>query len=195
MTLLQFLKLVEPELSEVLATASIYVSIVLALLPCFFGFRLRRLWYALLGFAVGALLGYAVSRLFVPEKLWLCLLIGLGVGLLAAGFTFRIYKAVVFVLAFCCVFALVGEVLGDVQPVIAVICAVVLGILAGILAARFQYYVIVIVTAVTGGWRAASGLRRVISSMTPEFMLILAGVLIAAGMIFQFVTTKKLAKK
>ena len=195
MTLLQFLKLVEPELSEVLATASIYVSIVLALLTCFFGFRLRRLWYALLVFAVGALLGYAVSRLFVPEKLWLCLLIGLGVGLLAAGFTFRIYKAVVFVLAFCCVFALVGEVLGDVQPVIAVICAVVLGILAGILAARFQYYVIVIVTAVTGGWRAASGLRRVISSMTPEFMLILAGVLIAAGMIFQFVTTKKLAKK
>ena len=195
MTLLQFLKLLEPDLSQILATATIYVSVALALLTCFFGFRLRRLWYALLVFAVGTLLGYAVSRVFLPEKLWLCLLIGLGVGLLAAGFTFRIYKAVVFVLAFCCVFALVGEVLGDLHPVISVICAAVLGVLAGILAARFQYYVIVILTAVTGGWQAASGLRRVIPSITPEFMLILAGVLIAAGMIFQFITTKKLAKK
>ena len=195
MTLLQFLKLTVPDLSEVLASASIYLSIALALLTCFFGFRLRRLWYSLLVFALGALLGFAVSRLFLPEKLWLCLLIGLGVGLVAAGFTFRIYKAVVFVLAFCCVFVMVGEVLGDTQPVISVIVAVVLGVLAGILAARFQYYVIVVITAVSGGWRAASGLHREITAMTPQVMLIIAGVLIAAGMIFQFVTTKRLAKK
>ena len=195
MTLLQFLKLIVPDLSQFQAAASIYVSIAGALLTCFFGFRLRRLWYSLLVFALGALLGFAVSRLFLPEKLWICLLIGLTVGLLAAGFTFRIYKAVVFVLAFCCVFAMVGEVLGDVQPVIAAIAAVVLGVLAGILAARFQYPIIVILTAVTGGWRAASGLRRVIPAMTPQLMLILAGVLIAAGMIVQFVTTKNLAKK
>ena len=195
MTLLQMLKLLVPDLNEVLAAASVYLSIALALLTCFFGFRLRRLWYSLLVFALGALLGFAVSKLFVPEKLWLCLLIGVGVGLLAAGFTFRIYKAVVFVLAFCCVFALVGEVLGDISPVLSVIVAVVLGVLAGLLAARFQYQVIVIITAVTGGWQAASGLRRVISSMTPQVMLIIAGVLIAAGMLFQFLTTKQLAKK
>ena len=195
MTLLQFLKLSVPDLNEILAAASIYVSIALALLTCFFGFRLRRLWYSLLVFALGALLGFAVSKLFLPEKLWLCLLIGLAVGLIAAGFTFRIYKAVVFVLAFCCVFVLAGEVLGDVRPVLSVIAGAVLGVLAGLLAAKFQYPIIVIVTAVTGGWRAASGLRRVIPAMTPQFMLILAGVLIAAGMILQFVTTKNLAKK
>ena len=108
MTLLQFLKLIVPDLTQIQAAASIYVSIAGALLTCFFGFRLRRLWYSLLVFALGALLGFAVSRLFLPEKLWICLLIGLAVGLLAAGFTFRIYKAVVFVLAFCCVFAMVG---------------------------------------------------------------------------------------
>lgn len=197
MTLLQFLRLSVPDLNEILASASVYLSIVLALLTCFFGFRLRRLWYSLLVFALGALLGFAVSRLFLPEKLWLCLLIGLGVGLLAAGFTFRIYKAVVFVLAFSCVFAMVGEVLGEVQPVLSVIVAVLLGVLAGILAARFQYHVIVILTAVTGGWRAAFGLRHVIPTMRqrPELLLIIAGVLIAAGIIFQFVTTKNLAKK
>ena len=44
MTLLQFLKLLVPDLSQVMTAASIYLSIALALLTCFFGFRLRRLW-------------------------------------------------------------------------------------------------------------------------------------------------------
>ena len=109
MTLLQLLQRIAPELSEPLTMASLYGSIALALLTCFFGFRLRQIWYALLVFAAGALLGYTAARLFVPEKLWLCMLIGLGAGLVAAAFTFRIYQAVVFALAFACVFAMVGS--------------------------------------------------------------------------------------
>ena len=108
MTVLQLLKLIAPEISEPLTMASLYGSIALALLTCFFGFRLRQVWYALLIFAAGALLGYTVARLFMPEKVWLCVLVGLGAGLLAAAFTFRIYQAVVFALAFGCVFIMVS---------------------------------------------------------------------------------------
>ena len=194
MTVLQFLKLIAPDLSEPMAMASLYGSIALALLTCFFGFRLRQLWYALLVFAIGALLGYGAARLFVPDKVWLCVLIGLGVGLLAAAFTFRIYQVVVFLLAFGCVFAMVGEVLGDLYPVVSVIAAVVLGVIAGLLAARFQHKVVILLTAVTGGWRAASLLRRCVPSMTAETMLIVAGALMVAGAVFQFVNTRKLTK-
>ena len=194
MTVLQLLKLIAPELSEPMAMASLYGSIALALLTCFFGFRLRQLWYALLVFAAGALLGYTVARLFLPEKVWLCMLIGLGAGLLAAAFTFRIYQAVVFALAFACVFAMVGEVLGDQYPVASVIAAVVLGVIAGLLAARFQYKAVILLTAVTGGWRAASLLRRCVPSMSAETMLIVAGALMVAGAVFQFVNTRKLTK-
>ncbi len=195
MTLLQFLKLIIPELSESMAMLSIYGSIALALLTCFFGFRLRQLWYSLLVFAVGALLGYGVSRLFVPDRLWLCVLIGLGAGLLAAAFTFRIYQVVVFALAFGCVFVMVGEVLGDQYPVVSVIAAVALGVIAGLVAARFQYKAVILLTAASGGWRAASLLRRCVPAMTPETMLILAAALIVAGAVFQFVNTRKLTKK
>ena len=194
MTALQLLKMILPELTGPLAMASLYGTIALALLTCFFGFRLRQLWYALLIFGVGALLGYAVSRLFVPDRVWLCVLIGLGVGAVAAAFTFRITQAVVFVLAFGCVFSLVGEVLGDLYPVAAVIAAVVLGVIAGVLAARFHRWVIILVTGVSGGWRAASLLGRAVPSMTAQTVLIVAGALAAAGIIFQFVTTRKLAK-
>lgn len=194
MTVMQLLKLIAPDISEPLAMASLYGSIALALLTCFFGFRLRQIWYALLVFAAGALLGYTVARLFVPEKIWLCILIGLGAGLLAAAFTFRIYQAVVFALAFGCMFAMVGEVLGDLYPIASVIAAVVLGIIAGLLAARFHYRAVILITAVSGGWRAASLLRRCVPSITGETMLIVAGALIVAGTVFQFVNTRKLAK-
>ncbi len=195
MTISQLLKLIAPELSEPMAMLPIYGSIALALLTCFFGFRLRQLWYSLLVFGAGALLGYAVSRLFVPDRVWLCVLIGLGAGAVAAAFTFRIYQAVVFALAFGCVFAMVGEVLGDMYPVASVIVAVVLGVMAGLLAARFQYRAVILLTSVTGGWRAASLLRRCVPSVTAETVVILAGALALAGAIFQFVTTRKLAKK
>ena len=194
MTLLQLLQRIAPELSEPLTMASLYGSIALALLTCFFGFRLRQIWYALLVFAAGALLGYTAARLFVPEKLWLCMLIGLGAGLVAAAFTFRIYQAVVFALAFACVFAMVGEVLGDLYPTVSIIAAVVLGVIAGLLAARFHYRAVILITSVTGGWRAASLLRRCVPAITGDTMLLVAGALIVAGAVFQFVNTRKLAK-
>ena len=176
------------------ASASLYGSVALALLTCFFGFRLRYVWYSLLVFAAGALLGLGVSRLFLPDRLWLCVLIGLGAGLLAAAFTFRIYQAVIFLLAFGCVFFMVGGVL-SMYPVAAVIAAVVLGVIAGILAARFQYKAVILVTAASGGWQAATLLRQCVPSMTPETVLILAAAFIVAGAVFQFMTTRKLAKK
>ena len=43
MTLLQLLQRIAPELSEPLTMASLYGSIALALLTCFFGFRLRQI--------------------------------------------------------------------------------------------------------------------------------------------------------
>ena len=194
MTIQQLLNLLVPELPALAARASLYGSVALALLTCFSGFRLRYVWYSLLVFAAGALLGLCVSRLFLPDRLWLCVLIGLGAGLLAAAFTFRIYQAVIFLLAFGCVFFMVGEVL-SMYPVAAVIAAAVLGVIAGILAARFQYRAVILVTAASGGWQAATLLRQCVPSMTPETVLILAAAFIVAGAVFQFMTTRKLAKK
>lgn len=194
MTLLQLLKLLIPELSETLAKASLYGTVALALVTCFFGYRLRQVWYSILVFAVGAFLGYTVAHLFLPERTGLCVLIGLGVGLLLSLFTFRLYQAVAFVLAFFSVFGLVGETLGDLYPVLSLICALVLGVLAGIVAARYQFAVVIAVTSVSGGWRAASLLRRCIPNMGAQTMLIIAACLIGAGLLFQFLTAKKANK-
>lgn len=191
MTILQLLKLLIPELSDTMATVSLYAAIVMALVTCFFGYRLRKVWYTLLVFGVGALLGFWACRLFMPDRLWLCVGIGLGVGLIVSLFTYRLYQAVAFVIAFFAVFGAVGEALGDIRPILSLIAALVLGVLAGILAARFKYAVVIILTSVSGGWRAASLLRRCIPALKTEPMLIIAGVIIIAGLLFQFIGAKK----
>lgn len=194
MTVLQLLKLLIPELSDFLANASLYASVALALVTCFFGYRLRQLWYTLLVFGVGALLGFWVCKLFLPDRLWLCVGVGVGVGLLVSLFTFRLYQAVSFVLAFFSVFGAVGEALGDTQPIVALVAALVLGVMAGILAARFQFAVVIILTSVSGGWRAASMLRRCVPSLQTRPMLVIAAVIISAGLLFQFLTAGRVNK-
>lgn len=191
MTILQLLKLLVPELSQTLALLSLYGSIALALITCFFGYRLRQLLYGLFVFGIGALLGFLAGKLFLPEQPWLCVLIGLGCGLILSLFTFRIYQAVAFAVAFFSVFSAIGEVLGDLHPTLALIVALVLAILAGILAARFQFWTIILLTSVSGGWRAASALRRCLPAMSFQTMLLVALCVIVAGVLFQALTAKK----
>lgn len=195
MTILQLLNLLVPELSEPLAMLSLYGAIAMALVQCFFGYRLQQLWFSLLVFGISALLGFGVSGQFLPDRLWLCLLIGLGCGVLMSLFAYRLYQAAAFAVAFFCVFSAVGSVFGELNPTVSLIAALVLGLMAGILAAKFQYKAVIIVTSVSSGWKAANLLRQCIPAMEPAATLILAAALIAAGMIFQFATSGRKGRK
>lgn len=191
MTILQLLNFLVPELSETLALLTLYGAVALALVQCFFGYRLQQLWFTVLVFAISALLAYSVSIRLMPDRMWLCLLIALGCGLIVSLFTWRLVQAAAFGVAFLSVFGAVGTVLGDLSPVLSVIAALILGIMAGILAAKFRRTAVILITAAGSGWKAAGLLRQCIPDMAATTMLILAAVLIAAGVIFQFATTKK----
>jgi len=195
MTILQLLKLLVPEFSQTMAMLSLYGAVALALVQCFFGYRLQQAWFSLLVFAASALLAYAVSIRFLPDQVWLCLLIGLGAGLLVSLFTYRLVQAAAFAVAFSSVFSAVGSVLGNVNPTVSLILALILGVMAGILAAKFQYKAVIILTSVSSGWKAAMLLRQCVPALEPSVSLILAAVLIGAGMIFQFATAGKKRRK
>ena len=81
MTILQLLNFLVPELSETLALLTLYGTVALALVQCFFGYRLQQLWFTVLVFAISALLAYSISIRFLPDRVWLCLLIALGSGI------------------------------------------------------------------------------------------------------------------
>lgn len=191
MTILQLLNFLVPELSETLAMLTLYGAVALALVQCFFGYRLQQLWFTVLVFAISALLAYSVSIRLLPDRIWLCLLIALGCGLIVSLFTWRLVQAAAFGVAFLSVFGAVGAVLGELNPTVSLIAALLLGLMAGILAAKFRRTAVILITAAGSGWKAANLLRQCIPDMAATTTLILAAVLIAAGVIFQFATTKK----
>lgn len=195
MTTLQILQLFVPELSQTLSLISLYASIAMALVLCFFGYRLQRAWFTALVFGISALLGFVISAQFLSDRLWLCLLIGLGCGVLISLFAYRLYQAAAFVVAFSSVFSAVGAVLVGANPTVSLIVAIVLGLMAGILAAKFQYKAVIIVTSVFNGWKAAMLLRQCIPTMDAMLALTLAAVLMSAGMIFQFAASGKKGRK
>lgn len=191
MTILQLLNFLVPELSETLALLTLYGSVALALVQCFFGYRLQQLWFTALVFGIAALLAYSISIRLLPDRIWLCLLIALGCGLVVSLFTWRLVQAAAFGVAFLSVFGAVGAMLGELHPTLSLIAALVLGVMAGILAAKFRRTAVILITAAGSGWKAANLLRQCIPDMAAATTLILAAVLIAAGVIFQFATTSK----
>jgi len=142
-------------------------------------------------FGVSALLAYSVSIRLLPDRMWLCLLIALGCGLVISLFTHRLVQAAAFSAAFVSVFGAVGTVLGEVNPTVSFIAALILGLMAGVLAAKFRRTAVILITAAGSGWKAANLLRQCIPDMAATTTLILAAVLIFAGMIFQFSSTGK----
>ena len=62
----------------------------LALLNCFLGYRLKKLWISMIGFLLGIAIGAGITALFSENKT-VILAAGLVVGILVALLSFRLY--------------------------------------------------------------------------------------------------------
>lgn len=181
-------------LSQLLHDLSLYAAIALGGLTCFFGYRLRTFWYGLVVFGLGGLLGFWVGQLFFPERLTLCLLIGLGCGLVFTLFTYRFYQMVTFCVAFTAVFLLGCDLLSGLRFWLSAGISIGAGIFAGIICAKFQYLAIIAVTSFSGGWQIASNLAACIPELSKKAQLLIGLIFIAAGFLFQYLRAPKQAK-
>ena len=183
-----------PGLAEPIHFLSIYAAIALGALTCFFGYRLRTFWYGLVVFCIGGLAGYLISRGFLPEKSTLCLLIGLGCGLLFSLFTYRFYQLVTFFVVFVAVFTLGCDLLSSLNFWVCVGISGAAGIFAGVLGAKLRFVAVIAVTSISGGWQMASNLVACIPELSMKIQLLLALLFIAAGFLFQYFRAPKQAK-
>lgn len=161
---------------------------VFALLNCFLGYRLVKLWSALCGFAVGWVAAFAAAMHFLGNA-GVCAAIGIAAGLLLGGIAFFLYKAGVFAL---CVFLVFFLCLGLI-PIqwLAVAAGLVLGIAVGALAMRFMREVLIFTTGVSGGMNAAGALLPVFGLENAAVSLVAGLVLAVLGIVVQWKTTGK----
>lgn len=168
------------------------VSLIIALLGCFFGYKLSKLFMSLTGLLVGAVAGGMIGASFLDGSgsvIAVCALVGAVVLSILA---YRIYQAGIFLLCFGLAFMAAASVLpftGDIQFFL----SVVVGFIVGSLALRFIRSVIIITSAVVCGSSAAGCLTVLGQYMNMDLLssypLLLTVCIIALGALVQFLTT------
>lgn len=123
------------------------------LLDCFFGYKIFKVTIAILGAAIGALLGHLVAQaanLGSGAELG-----GMFVGaLLGAGLAFLLYIAAVFLAGFGFGATLGLLLLAHFSHGVALVSSILLGLIGGYAAVKLQKVLIVLATALLGSFRA-----------------------------------------
>ncbi len=166
---------------------------VLAALNCFLGFKLQKLWIVLYGAMLGATLGAAI----LPEETakWIMICVALVIGVLFGALAFKLYKLGVFLFCLALASLLVCRFVPLTGWALAGVCLVA-GILLGLLAIRFTRDVLIISTAIQGGFVLADSFCNytgVLNWDYGEILLLIVGVVLTfAGVAVQYKTTKPL---
>lgn len=168
------------------------VSLIIALLGCFFGYKLSKLFMSLTGLLVGAVVGGFIGTNFLDGSggmVAVCALVG---AILLAILAYRIYQAGIFLLCFGLAFMAAASILpftGDIQFFL----SVVVGFIVGSLALKFIRPVIIITSAVVCGSSAAGLLITLCDLMNigsfSSYPLLLTVGIVALGILVQFLTT------
>ena len=176
------------------------IALILALIGCFFGYKLSKVFMSITGFILGVFIGQLVaSELLHVEGFAsvLCIILG---GAIVAALALWIYRIGIFILCFAFAFSAAGALFsfeGDIQFFINIIA----GLIVGVLAVKYMRPVIILTSAIVCGSSAAGLLPGVaeymgittLSSMNSSATLTLA--LCVLGIAVQFLTTKNPAGK
>ncbi len=175
------------------------VSLILALLQCYFGFRFIKFWITAAGVLLGAAIGLAVVYQFFPDREWYTYLIIAGAAILFGFLSYKLYVIGVFlfcgIIAAAAVYALLSEFQIE-QTILLVSCGLAF-LVAGALGVRFQKPLIIVITAVSGAMTAT----RILSEIIPLFQenqgyrYILLGAFAVTGILMQFLMNKEGKRK
>ena len=197
----QLISLIDENALEKIHMILLLVSLVLALMQCYFGYRFLRFWIGVLGFLIGSALGFSVSLRFFEIRTWYPWAIGLAGGILLALLSYKLYLIGVFIFSGCIAAAAVYAVLelpavsewlaglhGELlhKIIVAVLCAAAL-VLFGTLSVRFSKPIIIVVTSLSGALLASRTLLELMPSLAEKdsTQFLIAAALGVTGVLLQ----------
>ncbi len=179
------------ELSELLSVyleeyqqSLLFVLLAIALLNCFFGYHLRKLWGILAGMMLGALISAAVCITMEKTGMLLYIVMILGsfiLGLLAL----LLYRVGLF---FICVWTIpfLLNRLFTARTMEVLILWIALGIAVGIMTILWERQIISVITSLGGGFTASMTLLRLSENSSVAMLLMIGSALSIAGLFIQF---------
>ncbi len=171
-------------ISKVLTIAVVPI-LALAIINCFFGYRIFRIVVTIsgtmIGGAIGALVGLKLnSTTWLLAAILICALVG--------GFAaYKLYMAGAFVMGF-----FTGMLVGAVAMVVLqkdsiLIAAVLAGLVLGLLAVDLYKYVLVALTSINGGMLIGVCANIILQKDSPKLILIVGVLCSVFGMIVQYI--------
>ena len=115
------------------------IALILALIGCFFGYKLSRLFMGITGFIAGAIIGQIVASQILHVEGFASVLCIILCGAVIASLAFWIYRIGIFILCFALAFSAAGTLFpfeGDVQ----FFANVITGLIVGVLAVKYMHY-------------------------------------------------------
>ena len=172
-----------------------FVSLVLSVLLCFWGYRLFTCFAAGIGFVTGAFLGFLLSGHYFTDELWIILLSALILGLILGFLATRLillstfFVVLILVSVFSC--GLLVSFVPSLSNVMAGIISLILGIVAGVICIKLQKPIIILVTAFCG---ALGTVQILFQLLKFEQITIFYGAFLSLAMIgsiVQFLSTRR----
>lgn len=160
------------------------IVLVFALLNCFFGYSLRKLWSVIPGFFLGAAAGYAAGT-YTNQTTTITLALAVGIGLLTAIIAFVLYRIGLFLLI-CglvgfCLWHLINPTDITGYGLIALVSFVI-----GLICVPFERISVILVTSICGSLTTIR-MAYLFKNMDPNMIFwIASAILAAAGILFQF---------
>ncbi|UWP59230.1 hypothetical protein [Ruminococcus gauvreauii] len=168
------------------------VSAVIAVLNCFLGYRLLKLWVTLVGFVIGAMIGYFATVEYV-NNIGIAILTGLLGGMLIGFLAFRVYLLGVFLISFVLAFSMFLRIPADSETLMLLVLGggLIVALAVGIAAVKFVRPAVIIITGISGGLGAASDFLMLMKDKEPVHVLGAGVILAVSGILVQFLTTRK----
>jgi hypothetical protein len=144
------------------------VAIVIGAIACFFGYRVYRVLFAILGFAVGALLGLALAgslTLAPGQEPVVRIILGVLGGIVGASLAWFLNMVFIFLLG-AGIGALVGSgiaLVANADNTVQLVIIIVLAVVVGIIAVALQKPFIIVATAFSGAQLIVAGVAQLLS--------------------------------
>lgn len=172
----------------------VIVSAVIALLMCFFGLKLIRIWNILIGLLAGAAVGLASSWALNLENKT-ALIVTLGAAILLAVFGGIFKKFGVFVYTLASVFSIAVAIIQPENWIFVAVCGGI-GLIVAIIAMLVFEPLVIIVTSINGGTGIGTAVNVLAGINNPYIILGIIVVVALIGIAVQFaIRYKEISKK
>lgn len=184
------------QLSYTVHMAIAVITLIVALLGCFFGYKFCRFFMSLTGLIIGLIAGYVIASKVVNLTGVPVILATLAGGIFLAAMSYWIYRAGIFILCFVFAFAAAANILPFTNDIQFFLCTLV-GFIVGAVSQKFIRPVIILTSAIVCGMSAAGALINLAEVMNlglPSGLAvtaILGAILSILGIVVQFLTTKE----